>query len=79
MNSTVHEPGPSGTVVPLPLHAVAAGVRTAVVTAAQNIREFLNVVFNLSAELNRMADEWEHTRPEQAARLREVARRGWDW
>lgn len=59
--------------------ALAATTGNAVIAAARAVWTFLKVACNLNAELKRMADEWETTRPEQAARLREVALRGWDW
>ncbi len=61
------------------LQTLTTTATDAVVAAAHSTWAFLKIVFNLSAELNRIADEWEATRPEQAARMREVARKGWDW
>lgn len=59
--------------------AVAVGAGDAVLSAARGTWAFLKVVCDLNGELLRMADEWEDTLPEHAARLRAVARKGWDW
>ena len=81
MTNTLHKP-----LAPAPLEVLFAGTgataaRTgdAVLTAARGTWAFLRVVFDLNGELLRMADEWEERLPEQAARLRAVARKGWDW
>ncbi len=81
MNSILHEPSTPGPRVPLhpKARALAGSAGAAIVAAGLSFWEFLKIACNLSAELNRIADEWEATRPEQAARMREVARKGWDW
>jgi|GEM_PF-2492613 hypothetical protein len=61
------------------IRAIATETGNAVVTAARGTWAFLKVVFNLNGELLRMADEWDATLPEHAARLRAAARKGWDW
>ena len=59
--------------------AAVTGTGNAVLIAGRGTWVFLRVAFDLKGELLRMADEWEDTLPEQAARLRLVARKGWDW
>ncbi len=81
MTDTLHNPlSPSA---PDTLYAgtraIALGTSDAVLSAARATWAFLKVAFNLNAELLRMADEWDETLPEHAARLRQVARKGWDW
>lgn len=74
MTDTLHKPLAS-----TPFNALYTGVSDAVVSVARGSWAFMKVVFDLNGELLRMADEWEETLPEHAARLRAVARKGWDW
>ena len=81
MTNIVHEPLAPSFLDTLYASTRAIATRTGAVilTAARGIWTFLKLAFNLNSELLRMADEWEDTLPEHAARLRAVARKGWDW
>lgn len=56
---------------------LAARVKAAAAAALRELWAIMNAPENLRRELYRMADECESTRPEDAARLRQVASRNW--
>lgn len=47
-------------------------------SACRGVWQFVKAVADAPNELRRTADEWESTRPEQAARLRKALRQSWD-
>ena len=57
----------------------ASGVADAVQAPGRAILAFFRALADVPNELQRMADEYESTRPELAARLRKAARQGWSW
>ncbi len=56
---------------------LANRIRTTAHAVFREVTEAIKAALDLRNELRRMADEFESTRPEQAARLRKLANSNW--